>query len=62
MTNQFLRQDITPRPAERLKAQSSLVRRLVQAQDDGAASRIALALDSTPAASEFLCRLPTSRK
>jgi uncharacterized protein YjiS (DUF1127 family) len=40
MSIQFSRQDITVRPAERLKAQSSLVRRLVQAQDDPAKQRI----------------------
>ena len=40
MTIQFSRQDITARPVERLKCQSSLVRRLVQAQDDPAKQRI----------------------
>ena len=40
MTIQFSRQDITARPVERLKGQSSLVRRLVQAQDDPAKQRI----------------------
>jgi hypothetical protein len=40
MTIQFSRQDITARPVERLKSQSSLVRRLVQAQDDPAKQRI----------------------
>jgi hypothetical protein len=40
MTIQFSRQDIIARPAERLKVRSSLVRRLVQAQDDPAKQRI----------------------
>jgi len=40
MTIQFSRQDITARPVERLKGQSSLVRRLVQAQNDPAKQRI----------------------
>ena len=40
MTIQFSRQDITARSVERLKGQSSLVRRLVQAQNDPAKQRI----------------------
>jgi hypothetical protein len=37
---QFLRRGITARPAKDLKVRSSLVRRLVQAQDDPAKHRI----------------------
>jgi len=40
MTIQVSRQHLAARPAERLKVQSSLVRRLVQAQDDPAKQRI----------------------
>jgi len=40
MNMQFLRRGITARPARHLKAQSSLVRRLVQAQDDPGKQRI----------------------
>jgi len=37
---QFWRRGITPRPAKDLKVRSSLVRRLVEAQDDPAKHRI----------------------
>ena len=37
---QFLRRGITARPAKDLKVRSSLVRRLVQAQDDPGKQRI----------------------
>lgn len=40
MNMQFLRRGITARPAKDLKVRSSLVRRLVQAQDDPAKHRI----------------------
>ena len=40
MTIQFSRQGMAVRPARSLKARSSLVRRLAQAQDDPAKQRI----------------------
>ena len=40
MNFQFLRRGITARPAQHLKARSSLVRRLVQAHDDPGKQRI----------------------
>jgi uncharacterized protein YjiS (DUF1127 family) len=40
MTVQFSRQGLAARPATLLNARSSLVRRLVQAQDDSAKQRI----------------------
>ena len=40
MTIQFSRQRMAVRPARSLKARSSLVRRLAQAQDDPAKQRI----------------------
>ena len=40
MNMQFLRRGITARPAKDLKVRSSLVRRLVQAQEDPAKHRI----------------------
>ena len=40
MNMQFLRRGITARPAKDLKVRSSLVRRLVQAQDDPGKQRI----------------------
>jgi len=40
MTIQFSRHGLAARPAKRLEARSSLVRRLVQAQDDPGKQRI----------------------
>ena len=40
MNFQFLQRGMTARPAQHLKARSSLVRRLVQAQDDPGKQRI----------------------
>ena len=45
MTIQFSRQGMAVRPARSLKAGSSLVRRLAQAQDDPAKQRIRAWLD-----------------
>lgn len=45
MTIQFSRQGMAVRPARSLKARSSLVRRLAQAQDDPAKQRIRAWLD-----------------